>query len=196
MSPAGTVHHHYHRLWQFPVLAVSSIIGGLLAVYCLFYIPSVNGYVLEFWFWMNFWYYAGRVVDPDLDLIGVSAAEGRALRNMGLMGTLFFGYSSFYAALMQYVARKFKIKGLFGSHRSWLTHSPIGTLIRIFFINAPLAYLYQMVGMALAYGLNINFRFADSDLAVFFAAQIVGLGIADGIHVYLDNHYSENVKNI
>lgn len=194
--PAGIVHNYYHKLWRFPVFAVSTVILGLFAIYLVFHNPSLSSYVLEFWFWTNVWYVSGSIISPDLDLLGVNVSEGAALRKYGLLGVFFFGYSSFYAALMQYIARKFKIKGLFGSHRSWLTHSPIGTLIRIFFINAPLAYLYQMVGMALSYGLNINLRFADSDLIVFFAAQILGLGIADGIHVWLDLHYSESVKDI
>ncbi len=196
MSPAGVVHQHYHRKWMLPFFTVSTVLAGALAIYLAetnnF---SLASYILEFWVWTNFWYYAGKILDPDLDLIGVTASEGRALRGGGLLGVLFYGYSSFYAALMYYLTKKFHIKGIAGAHRSWLTHSPLGTIIRIVFFNAPLAYLYQMISVFLE-SFRIFFRFANSDLLVFFAAQLLGLGIADAIHVYLDSNYLESKNTL
>ena len=111
---------------------------------------------------------------------------------MGLFEVFFYGYSSFYSALMYYIAgkigkAKWKIDGVAGAHRSWLTHSPIGTLIRIFFINAPIAYLYQLIVVGLSFA-DIHIEISELDFLVFFIAQTVGLGISDGIHVYLDNN--------
>lgn len=196
MSPAGVVHHYYHKLWALPFICVSTVLAGSGAIYLAETSRiSLASYVLEFWLWANFWYISGRIIDPDLDLIGVSAAEGRALREGGIFGVFFFGYSSFYSALMYYLSKKLHIRGIAGAHRSWLTHSPIGTLIRICFINAPLAYLYQVSGLIFNF-FHVNIRLADIDILIFFAAQFVGLGIADAIHVYLDNHYGEGVKTI
>ena len=89
---------------------------------------------------------------------------------------------------MNYIADKFHIKGLFGAHRSWLTHSLIGTTIRIQFVNAPLIYLYQVAqGIAVSFGGAL--QLGTSDIIVFLAAQFCGLGWSDSIHIYLDNHY-------
>lgn len=185
--PDGLTHRKYHKRWQFPVFAVSTVVFGIIAISLA---VSENlyqaAYVLEFWFWINVWYSLGSVIDPDLDLLGVSKSEGEILKRYGILGVFIFAYSSLYAASMHYIAMKFKVKGLFGAHRSWLTHSPIGTLIRVIFVNAPLAYLYQIVSVSLL-AFDIRFEFSHLDLLVFFAAQLVGLGIADGIHVYLDS---------
>lgn len=190
--PDGKTHNQYFRLGILPVITSSTIACGIVGAW-LYKDGGIwlASYSIEFWFWLNIWYLAGHYVSPDWDLIGVTADEGRLLREGGLFGAFLFGYSSFYAALMNYFSRVFRIKGIAGAHRSWLTHSPIGTLIRAFFLDMPLVYVYNLVQASLRF-LGSTFQFAPSDVTIFLLAQIVGLGIADGIHVILDHTYGES----
>lgn len=191
--PDGATHAKYHTLGFIPLVASTT---AAAIVSSLFLMNKgdwwVIAYILELWFWVLFWYYAGRYIDPDWDQVTMTKAEGNFTRELGLLGAFMYGYSSFYAALMNYFARKLGIKGgIAGAHRTWLTHSPIGTLIRMGFINAPLVYAYNIAKIPFAY-FDLTLMLASTDIAVFLLAQLVGLGIADGIHVILDMTYGEN----
>lgn len=179
--PDGTTHHAYHKAAAIPFAAAVSVVSAYagLVLYRLGGLYNA-GYAIEFWFWSNFWYLSGRWFDPDLDGLGISSAEGRMLRELKLVGALLYGYFSLYAGLMYWLAGVLKLKGLFGSHRSALTHSPIGTAIRILFLDAPLALLYLGAHQL------FNVQFSNGDLLVFLLSQFIGLGSADGVHVFLD----------
>lgn len=191
--PDGATHHKYWRLYLIPVIGVSTALAVVGSTWCILYRndPLLASYILEFWLWFNVWYLSGRYVDPDWDQKGQTAAEGRATRELDLLGVLLFGYSSFYAALMDYLARKLKIKGMFGgSHRSELTHSFVGTFIRSVMVDMPLVYLLQ-----LAYVLSGERFMIDSlDLIIFLLAQLAGMGLADAIHVQLDRKHGESYE--
>ena|SRR5688572_7536076 len=181
--PDGATHH---RFWRrgLTVVAVSS---AFLFVWGIMY----NSYVSEFAVWWLFWYWMGRYIDPDLDLLGTTMAEGRMLRELDLLGVFMVPVWTFYAAGIGYAVKKFKIKGAIGgTHRTWLTHSLIpGTLIRqaLICLCLHIAVNWATFGTNVLFGGTINFH--PSDVGTFLLAQFAGLGLADAIHIYLDNHY-------
>jgi len=102
--PSGKVHI---RFWGYflPFLATISLI-------LMFY---------SFWFgiMLLLGYLLGYITDPDLDQIGISSAEGRALRKFGILGVLWIMYWLPYAYVFP--------------HRGFLSHSIfISTAIRFF----------------------------------------------------------------
>lgn len=65
----------------------------------------------------------GQFVDPDLDLVGITSAEGRMMRKLPLIGGLFVAYWTFYGFLFR------------GKHRSFWTHS--------LFVSTAIRFLYM-----------------------------------------------------
>jgi uncharacterized metal-binding protein len=178
--PSGQVHHEY---WKRD-LPYAVGLGVVLFVVGLF----KNLYLAEFAVWFVFWYWMGRYIDPDLDLPGVTQAEGRMLRELGLLGVLLFAGTSLYAALIAWIMRVLKIKG--NPHRSKLTHSIVpGTIIRAGMINVPIYALVDMFGQLLLRSFEIYLAFAFSDILAFILAQVAGLGVSDLRHISLDKHY-------
>lgn len=181
--PSGEVHFAY---WK-KGLKVAVLVAAAIFVAGLLY----SSYLSEFALWFLFWYWCGRWCDPDLDLIGISAAEGRLLRELDLLGVFILPLTTFYAAGIGYVIRKFRIPGAIGgSHRTWLTHSLIpGTLLRCVFICICLGSVINWADFIFGYLRNGALHFHPYDLAAFGLAQFMGLGIADAIHIWLDSHY-------
>lgn len=110
-----------------------------------------------------FGYSFHRYCDNDWDIMGVNEAEGRAVRELPVVGLYLFGVSSVYGA----VFRK--------RHRKPETHWPyLSTIIRLLFVFAwPFITLY-------GYGIN------PLDWYVFWLGFWNGLSLADGIHWALD----------
>lgn len=107
----------------------------------------------------------GAIMDGDLDQIGLSSAEGRAMRAAGCIGVLWVMYWMPYAYIMP--------------HRSFLSHFPyVSTAIRLAYLFAPilaLAYYFGVLGYL--------------DHPIVFAGLFglwSGLGQADMIHYTLD----------
>lgn len=177
--PDGATHHLYWKK-DLPFVIAAGI---LLLVVGLF----KSLYLSEFAVWMVIWYWMGRYIDPDLDLIGVTQAEGRMLRELSLLGVFLFSFTSFYAAFIMWVFRTFKVKG--NTHRSWVTHSIVpGTVLRAGLIDIPLWAIVSTFGdwMFLTFGLVQNF--ASGDILAFILAQVAGLGISDLRHILLDRY--------
>lgn len=105
-------------------------------------------------------YGMGHFVDPDWDQIGITAAEGRIVNQIPIIGKFIVGYSTIYGAFFR---RK---------HRTFFTHTPgISTAIRLVYLFWWLYFVIQTL-----YDWQIIFG-----LCVF-----IGLSLADSIHWTLD----------
>ena len=115
-------------------------------------------------------YFCGRWIDPDIDLMGVNAAEGRQVNELPIIGHILFGLSSIYGSMF----RKY--------HRHWITHFPgISTFIRLFII-----FILPILALR-GYGV----RFTENGWNNFWIGVWVGLSQADGIHWFLDKTYGD-----
>lgn len=112
-------------------------------------------------------YSLGRWCDPDWDIMGSNAAEGRMVNEIPILGHLMYGVSSTYGS----VFRK--------RHRSFITHFPyISTLIRLIFLFIiPFTILD-------GYGVNL----IGNGWHTLWIGLWAGLAHADGLHWYLDNN--------
>jgi hypothetical protein len=177
--PSGDVHYRYWKAGLRIVIPTSGIVFAWGVAF--------NSYVAEFAIWFLFWYWMGRYADPDWDLLGVTGAEGRIQRELGLVAVFALPVTTFYAAQVAYITKVFNIKGAIGgSHRTWLTHSPIGTLHRCVLICLSLLTVINWANFLLGqYQIGV-IAFHPYDLATFMIAMIAGLGVSDSIHIILD----------
>jgi hypothetical protein len=126
--------------------------------------------ILSFWDWQVglgglVGYSLHRYMDNDLDLMGVTAAEGRMVKELPVLGNFMFGMSSIYGSFTRH------------NHRNFWTHFPfISTAIRLFFF-----FFFPFIILD-AYGIN----FIGNGWIKFWIALWVGLSRADAIHYYLD----------
>jgi len=121
-----------------------------------------------------------RYVDPDADLLGMTEAEGRAMREAkvtrnivvreagGCIGFLFVWWMFPYAYIMKY----------FGGHRGLSHVLIIGTLTRFAWIAVPVSVVWYALG----------FPFPVEAYLV-ISGMFCALAIADAIHIYLDRRY-------
>ena len=115
-------------------------------------------------------YSLGRYFDPDLDLMGASACEGRIVNELPLIGHFIFGATSAYGSTF----RRF--------HRSWVTHLPfVSTLIRLIFVG--------MVPFLICENFAINL--IGQGWHMFWVGVWLGLSQADGIHWFLDMKWKD-----
>ncbi len=57
-------------------------------------------FVSQIYFWtLVHYFWVSLYIDPDLDQLGVTQADGRQMR-LGVVGYFFFSYWTFYAAMM------------------------------------------------------------------------------------------------
>jgi len=183
--PAGPVHHKYYKNVGWPiVIALSLLVLGWALV-----IDRVNaGWYLEFVFWLYPHYLSAMIVECDLDLLGVSSSDGKMLRKLGCLGVPVFAYWAFYAAMIRYLSKTFGFGGIFGGHRSKLSHSLFpGTMIRMAFVDFPIYVFFWLFNKFVVRTPD----FSVADILVFLFAQFVSLGVSDYIHIWLDNHYGE-----
>jgi len=111
-------------------------------------------------------YILGRYLDPDMDLIGMTGAKGRALRELSLLGLVWSMFWMPYAWVMQAV----------GGHRSILTHAPVlSTIVR-------LMYLYGIM-----YIICISFKiYLPAWVYPNLLGIAIGLALSDLVHIFLD----------
>lgn len=148
--PNGAVHY---SLWKkgWVLSAVTS--AALIKSYPLISAFSLLGY------WL------GQFIDPDLDLVGITSAEGRAMRKWPLIGGLFVTYWMMYG----YIFR--------GKHRAFATHSIFfSTVIRFF-------YAFWWVLWLLHKYDKMNFVAFQCLVGVF-----LGMFLADSIHIIADRY--------
>ena len=181
--PSGKIHHEYHQKFL-PAVAVGSATLFVVGI-------IVSSYISEMAVWMFFWYWSGRYIDPDWDLLGVTEAEGRMLRELGYLGVMFIPVTAFYAANIGYFTKKLGIKGAIGgTHGTWLTHKVIpGTLIRQSIICLVILFVVNSVNAILEQTFGGWLEFATKDLIAFLIGQFLGLAVSDTIHILLDKYY-------
>lgn len=113
-------------------------------------------------------YGMGRYIDPDLDQMGTTAAEGRMVNEIPILGVFLYGHWATYGAIF----RK--------KHRSFLTHFPlVSTGIRLF---------YQFYGIFLILSLK-NWIFPW--ILHLFIGIFIGLSFADFLHWKEDKRAKE-----
>lgn len=183
---SGEVHQDYlNKAW-----AIIIPLGVILFLLCLIW-EIENSYLYPIFFFINYW--LCDFIDPDDDLMGLTGSEGRILRLskkywLGFIGAIFVSYGFIYAYII----------GLFGGHRSWLSHGwVIGTIGRMIFYNIPLfAFLYWLYLYAVR-NWDAN-PIAPYDLIFFWdytkiylLTQFLAWNIGDGIHLILDTNFAK-----
>lgn len=107
-------------------------------------------------------YLLGYYIDPDLDQANITAAEWRAMRDLGILGALLTMWFLPYGMLM--------------THRSFISHFPVvSTAIRYLWL------LFPFLGLYLYLTYNVIPDFWPILAGVFF-----GLSSADLIHYLAD----------
>lgn len=121
----------------------------------------------------NIGYFFARYFDPDMDSFGATGAESRMVRELPIIGYLFFAISSVYGAIFR------------SMHRSFITHFPgVSTIIRLFFMFFWIGILYYF--HVITYEVWQGYLF----LGVF-----IGLSYADTLHYLADILSSEFKRN-
>ncbi len=148
MSPAGKVHFHFWKYgWIFPIVIV--IMFFTVKMPYTVSIGVMLGYLL------------GAIIDPDLDQIGITRAEGRMLK-IPIIGYLLVAYWTIYGAIF----RK--------HHRSFWTHG--------FIVSTVIRFIYQFWWILL---------FKEIDMVVWpiLGGMFIGLNASDSIHIWADKYF-------
>ena len=114
-------------------------------------------------------YGMGRYVDPDMDLVGATNADGRLINEIPILGVFLFGHWATYGAIF----RK--------HHRSFWTHFPgVSTAIRIFYQFYPLFFILWLKDWNFPWIYHLMFGI------------FLGLSYADFLHWREDKRSSKN----
>jgi uncharacterized metal-binding protein len=113
-------------------------------------------------------YLYGAFVDPDMDIVGMTQAEGRMMRKLGIVGGALVAYWTFYG----YLFRKY--------HRSFWTHGPV--------ISTAIRYCYQFW---LPWIYIYNSSQDHSWLVYGFIGMFIGTTVSDIIHFLADKASGE-----
>lgn len=115
--PDGATHH---KIWKIGLSGLPLVDIGLTLAAA----PLIFSY-REHWVFsvgIPIGYLYGLFIDPDLDIVGMTQAEGRMMNTFPIIGNIMVGYWTVYGAFFR------------RHHRSWLTHGPfISTAIRYAF---------------------------------------------------------------
>ena len=165
MSDGQTHHRKWRQGWKY-ALPLSVCVYGLVdplglswscsAIGCfsgntVVSVGALLGYAL------------GRYVDPDLDQMGTTAAEGRLVNEIPIFGAFLYGHWATYGALF----RK--------HHRSFWTHYPgVSTIIRLIYQFYPLFIIFWLKDW------NPPFIYQ------IFLGMFFGLTLADLLHFWED----------
>lgn len=152
--PNNKVHHSYWKIF-FPLAVLLSVAVGVVMWDIYAGLLVFAGYLL------------GAICDPDLDQISITGAEGRAMRQFGLLGVLYSAYWMPYAYLIP--------------HRSWVSHSiGISTAIRLIYL------MLIPLGVATYLGVVYMDDTTMTLLIYIFGYVWMGLTLADSVHIILD----------
>jgi uncharacterized metal-binding protein len=136
---------------------VASLMAGVSGFYELIFINLglLFGYVV-----------LGSYIDPDLDQVGITSAEGRMMKDFKLLGTLMVAYWVPYGWLMK--------------HRGALSHSIIlSTAIRFAYMLLP------VIVLVLVLDLPKHLWYNDIVLGL-VEGMFIGLCVADALHIIAD----------
>jgi uncharacterized metal-binding protein len=142
--PSGIIHH---RLWKYGWGVECAAFAVLLSHSPTISIGTAIGYFL------------GQFLDPDLDLVGITGAEGRILRKLPVLGAFIVGYWTVFGGLFR------------RHHRSFWTHSYV--------ISTAIRFVYGFWWVVL-------FKHTETWLLMMLFGMFIGLCIADAIHIRAD----------
>lgn len=152
--PDGKTHYKYYSRVGYPLLLAIDL--PLMFLNWKVAIGDLLGYFLHLF------------VDPDLDQIGISRAEGRLMQTLGFFAAPWIMYWVPYALLFP--------------HRGFGSHSPIiSTLIRLGYLLITPTILIYSSGNPWWEEWWMTFLKSEVLLGIF-----IGLSRADFIHIWLD----------
>lgn len=167
----GKRHHEVwrqNRIWVLPLSFISYLLLDPLGSYCFPWFCVANkvfaavGVILG--------YFMGRYIDPDLDQMGATSADGRLVNEIPIIGVFLYGHWSTYGAFF----RK--------HHRSIWTHFPVlSTSIRI---------IYQFYGLFIILFLK---HWWNLPIISVFLGMLIGLSFADLLH-YMEDLRSNEIR--
>lgn len=159
---SGKQHYNYWKAFIPVAVAVSVLVTGLLLANR---VPIWIGVMILPG------YFLGRYLDPDLDLLGLSSAEGRLMRELKIIGVVITMWFLPYAYVMRFVGLGRK------GHRNFFSHFPgVSTAIRLIWLLVP---IYTPV----IYFAGYQPGWLDANL---LSGVWLGLTIADTIHYFAD----------
>lgn len=175
--PSGKEHHAKHKRYTvaFHIVNIATLLISIIITKSPWWI------IIPIWIGSVFGWEQGKYIDPDLDQLDLTIAEGKSIRKFGLAGWLYTGYWTMYAILMNIVAYITGTQnGRFGAHRTFWTHSYIfSTAIRFIFINIP-------VYITLYYMKANLFNQIMAIAMLFHIGNFNGLAYSDALHIYFD----------
>jgi uncharacterized membrane protein len=172
----GATHYAYYKRGYATLPAVTAV----LWLSTIFYYWEPVEQALRSLLFASFLYLLGRWVDPDLDQAGTSSADSRMVKEIPILGYFLYLYWTAYALSMSALARLLRVSaGHLGAHRTWLTHSYLGTLIRVGYFNIPVIAGLMLTG------------FHPPLLSNYLAGMVIAFAYADSIHYRLDRRETE-----
>lgn len=167
----GPTHYYWWRYGAITVMVVTLLVAVILVC---------SGLIQHVWqvlVWVNINYFITRWIDPDLDQIGMTSADNRMVRELKIIGLVFAFYWTVYAFLI------FAIVWMLGrahpwyqGHRSFLSHSYLGTFGRIIWFNIPVYKTLEIFSI-MPY---------DWTVIQYLIGQVIAFVIADTIHYLVD----------
>lgn len=133
--------------------------------------------------WQYIWFC--RYVDPDLDQVTLTGAEGRMRRELPIIGIIFILWWLIYAFLLNALAIITGTShGRLGAHRTFWSHSKFGTFLRWVWLNIPIVYIFQR------WNLNFTSTYMELpvyNLVIYLFTNLIVLSYGDSKHYKLDN---------
>lgn len=173
-----------HFIW-YKRSIILAIPLGLLYTFLLKDI--VNPFLFALFYSIN--YSLAIVVEPDLDQLGLTSSEGRAMRGskrafFGLFGAFWVMWWFLYAWLI----------GLVGGHRSVFSHGiGIGTVGRIIWFNLPFAVVLYILARYWGWEDWWYQLYLDIWLLPYILSQFLAWFLSDGFHLMLDTEWSKGI---
>jgi hypothetical protein len=202
----GVTHVKYHdKMW------VVGFVFALILGAGIFY-KSLANFLIFVVLYIFFYAIAERFISPDLDLLSLSAQDGRMIMLgkhtlekirhwnffirvllipfcfvLGLFGLFTAQYSMAYAWLIEFG----------GGHRSVFSHSPVlSTLIRQLWFNVPISFVINWIftigNQRFAWHSIYWELYLDYWLVPYLLAQFVAWSVSDITHLVLDSDWAKN----
>jgi hypothetical protein len=97
-------------------------------------------------------------------------------KEIPLLGYVFYMYWTAYALSMSALAKLLRVsRGHLGAHRTWLTHSYFGTIVRVAYFNLPIIA-----------GLTFTGFHPPGWFGSYLTAMTIAFAYSDSIHYKLD----------